>query len=81
MPTLDLSINIPQNNSVNISMLKEMVLDYANKIITSQTPVKPKVADEDMQRALAFVKSLAVPGGKEIPFSDNGCDALAELKY
>lgn len=82
MQTLDFSIDIPKGNTMNLVLLKEKVIEYANRLLSrNQYADAPDSMDEDFEEALRFVESLAVKGGENIPVEDDGCAALVELKY
>ena len=82
MQTLDFSIDIPKGNTMNLVLLKEKVIEYANRLLSrGQYVDTPKSNDNDFEEAMRFVESLAVKGGNNIPVEDDGCAALVELKY
>ena len=82
MQTLDFSIDIPKGNTMNLVLLKEKVIEYANSLLSrGQYADTPNCMDKDLEEALRFVESLAVKGGENIPVEDDGCAALVELKH
>lgn len=81
MQTIDFSIDIPQNKSIDVAMLKQKVMEFAVRLINVAPAAKVERQDEDMVRAMQFIDSLAVPGGENIPVKEDGVDALVEQKY
>lgn len=81
MQTLSINIELPQGKSIDLASIREKVKDYVQHLIMISPNVVAGKESADMADALAFIDSLAVPGGENIPVEDDGKEAVVELKY
>lgn len=81
MQTLNISIDIPQNKAIDVAVIKQKVMNFAMGLIRNESKIIAEEKDEDMERAMKFIDSLVVPGGKNIPVVDDSIEALVGQKY
>lgn len=79
MQTLNFSIDIPQDRVINVAQIKQRIMDFATQLLNVRTDQDNE--NEDMERAMRFIDTLAVPGGENIPVNEDSIDSLVEQKY
>lgn len=78
MQTLNINIDIPQGVTFDLASIKRKVTEYAQNLIFISLEKTEQPVDVEMAKAMDFIESLAVPGGKDIPVADDGVVALVE---
>lgn len=83
MPAINIAVDMPARPTFDVERFRQRVQDYANRlcIAMSDNRQKEQKLAKDRQEALAFIQSLAVPGGENVPNDINPMECFVADKY
>lgn len=81
MQTLNFSIEIPQTNGIDLGLIKQKVKEYAVQLLSVGSTSHDVAQEVELDRAMQFMDSLVVSGGKSIPVEEDGVESLVAQKF